>query len=445
MKRLLLTFILTFSGIFGSFKYPLYGICIYIWFAYWRPLEYAWGVPGWFMAMRPSLLLALSVILGSLMNKERVFVASKFTILLTFLWIQITISSFHAVTHERGMFWLDYFSKQMIIIYVISGVINNKKRLTAVIIALILTIGYFSGKCGLFGLMNPGGKIFGGHGGMFLDNNCFALAFNMLLPFIFFAGHLLPKGIKYSKHRIGLKILFFLSILGVVFTYSRGGFLGLCVVLLMINLRSKRKVLSLIIVGAMIAIIGTFFLPEEYKERLGTIVVDEEQGEEREASSASRIHFWKVAMIIANNYPIIGIGPGCYPDVYDYYDFSNGLYGTTRAVHNTYFQMLTNNGYPGLVLMLLLMFFGFTTCMKLRRRVKRREDLQWIFACANMMEISLAAYCVCGMFLSAAYADLFYHLIILIACLDRMTPYYLNAPPEQEQATEAAPAVMPSR
>ncbi len=423
MKRLLFTVILTFSGIFGAFISPFYGVCVYLWFAYMRPQEWIWGAQ-WFIAMRPSLCLAIAVIIGALAHGEKIFRPNKMSLLILLFWIWFVITYSNAINHSTAYFWFDYFTKLIILGFVLNGMITTKKRLLTAMMVITLTLGFYGAKCGMFGIIHPGAKILQGPGGMLADNNTFALAFNMILPFMYFGGELIVNP-RYKKWKIAMKALFFLTILAIVFTYSRGGFVGLCVVMLFINMRSKKKLTGLIFMGLVTGIILFFFIPEEYKERLSTILVDEEMEEEREASSAGRLHFWKIAIAMSNDHPILGVGPGCYSRAYNEYDFSYGLYGGTRAVHNSFFQMLTNNGYPGLILFLTLIFYTFVICAKLRKSAKNNPDLYWIVACANIFEISVIGFCVSGFFLSLCYADLIYHIFFMVGAFQRIANGYL--------------------
>ncbi len=428
MKRLIFTLILTFSGIFGAFISPFYGVCVYLWFAYMRPQEWIWGAQ-WFIAMRPSLCLAIATIIGAVLHGEKIFRPNKMSMLILLFWLWFVVTYNNAVNHTVAFFWFDYFTKLIILGFVLNGMITSKKRLITAMMVITLTLGFYGAKCGMFGIIHPGAKILQGPGGMLKDNNTFALAFNMILPFIYFGSELVVN----KKRKLAMKILFFLTILAIIFTYSRGGFVGLCVVLLCINIRSKKKLTGLIFMGLIASIIVYFFIPKEYKERLSTIMVDEEFDEQREASSAGRLHFWKVAMLISNDHPIFGVGPGCYSRVYNDYDFLDGLYGRTRAVHNSFFQMLTNNGYPGLMLFLALIGYTILICAKLRKSAKHIPDLYWIVACANIFEISVIAFCVCGFFLSLCYADLIYHIFFMVGAFQRIAHNHLK--PENNPST----------
>ena len=70
--------------------------------------------------------------------------------------------------------------------------------------------------------------------------------------------------------------------------------------------------------------------------------------DERDDSQAGRLHFWEVAVTMANDRPLVGVGHRGYERSYNRYDFSKGSYGTDRAVHSSWFGVLAELGYPGL-------------------------------------------------------------------------------------------------
>ena len=416
MKRTIFVVLLTFSGIFGAFVSPFYGLCIYLWFAYMRPLEWMWG-SYWFGAMRPSFCLASAVIISGWMHQEKLFLRSKITLLAALLLGWMIVGYFFAVNQPRAFFWLDIMTKMFILGFVLSGMVNSKQRLTAVIMVLVATLGFYGVKCGLYGIIHPGAKIMQGPGGMLKDNNTFALAFNMILPFMYFAADLVTD----KRYKLLLRGVFFLTILSVIFTYSRGGFLGLCVVIVAILIRGKKKLLPLFFLGTIVLVITTMVIPERYVRRISTIFASEEN---RDESTSGRLHFWRVALIMVNDNPVFGVGTGCYPRAYNRYDFSKGEYGYSRAVHNSFCQILANHGYPGLGLFLLLIFLSAMTCRRIRKLVRGRKDLRWASSCANMFEISFVAYCISGFFLSMGYADLIYHLFFLVAAFEAVARHH---------------------
>ncbi|WP_261344008.1 putative O-glycosylation ligase, exosortase A system-associated [Candidatus Uabimicrobium amorphum] len=417
---MLLVVNVTMSGVLGSFIVPFYGLCVYIWFAYIRAQEWARNV-GWFMSLRPSLLIALCIIMGCIIHKKKIFRLHVISVLLMLFWFWISICHFNSINRFASGFWMDFMNKLMISGCLIIGLVNTKRKMMYIFIPFVLSIGFYSSKSGLFGIIHPGAKIAQGPGGMMKDNNSFAMAFNMILPFVFFAGRLY----SFKVLKLGLTFLFYLSIFGVVFTYSRGGFLGLVAVVILLQLKAKRNIFILVFGALFIGVIVFVSVPEAYKKRILTIFSSEEK---RDKSAGSRLHFWKVAVIIANDNPIFGVGPGCFEVAYPRYDFSKGKFGKRKAVHSCYFQMLSNNGYPGLILFLLLIFTSLLTCIYIRWKVRKRRDLEWVTYCSNTFEVSIIAYCISGAFLSMAYADLIYHLFFLVVALHKTASKYLKNP-----------------
>src|SRR5205807_1235890 len=127
-------------------------------------------------------------------------------------------------------------------------------------------------------------------------------------------------------------------IIGIVYraisTYSRGAFLAAGALGLMFVLRSKQKLratVTMVVIGGVV--LGA--LPQSFWERMGTIHVQEDKLEDD--SARSRFHFWRVAVEMANDNAIIGVGYNCYTRFYDKYDTTNGQYGRRRAVHSMWF------------------------------------------------------------------------------------------------------------
>ena len=106
MLRMLLVVNVTFSGIFGAFIVPFYGLCIYLWFAYMRAQEWARNI-GWFNSLRPSLLLALCVIMGCIIHQKKLFRLSLHSILMLAFWFWFSLCHFNSINKAASGFWFD--------------------------------------------------------------------------------------------------------------------------------------------------------------------------------------------------------------------------------------------------------------------------------------------------------------------------------------------------
>jgi putative inorganic carbon (HCO3(-)) transporter len=282
---------------------------------------------------------------------------------------------------------------------------------------------FFALKATMFGVLTGGQyTVFGPPNSMIGDNNDFALAMNMALPM--FA--LLASMEEGRKLRLFWKVSLLCGIVAVLLTYSRGGFLGLTATLLMLVWRSKKRIraiAALVLLGAMIAIL----IPSKWTARMDTIST----AAENDPSAEGRIEAWKVATNLAMSFPLTGGGFETFtPQVF-------AMYGDTQygwhVAHSIYFEMLGEQGFVGLGIFLLLLGSVFRSAGKLAREFRNHQQANWISAYSSMVQMSLLAYAVSGMFLSRAYFDLYYQLVATVVILRALAERE-----RREKAQEAA-------
>jgi putative inorganic carbon (HCO3(-)) transporter len=211
-------------------------------------------------------------------------------------------------------------------------------------------------------------------------------------------------------------------IFAVIGTFSRGGLLALATGFafhIAVQKGHRLKLVSALAVGGLFAAL-LIDLPEGYTDRVESIVSYSDTGE---ASALSRLHFWRVAIDMVKDHPL-GVGMFNFPLVYDQYDFSNGLYGRARPVHSSHFQVLAEQGVPGLAVWVLLFATAFHACFKTRRvattQLKGTSDGQTLSALATGLMASMAAFVVGGAFSNLSLNDLTWVTFALVAALDRV-------------------------
>jgi putative inorganic carbon (hco3(-)) transporter len=191
-------------------------------------------------------------------------------------------------------------------------------------------------------------------------------------------------------------------------TQSRGAFLAIGAMALMLWMRSQRKFVS----GAFIAIIAVMllaFLPASWEARMHTI-----QDYQDDASAMGRINAWWNAIHIANDR---FLGGGF--EIYNSTIFARyaPVPNDVHAAHSIYFQVLGEHGYVGLFLFLLVGAFSFWTAGRIRREARARAETLWLYHLAGMIQVSMVGFAVGGAFLSLAYFDLPYNVMVtLVAC-----------------------------
>lgn len=169
-----------------------------------------------------------------------------------------------------------------------------------------------------------------------------------------------------------LEIIFFaiasiFVLLTIIYTSSRGAFIGLCVCTVFLVIGAKKKIRALIIACIIVPVVFSF-LPAEYKERITTVVnlniIHEFSGkheydtgdESVDGAIVSRVDFWKAAIAMIKDYPVLGVGPQNYELMVS--DYTGGLYGK-KDCHNTYLKIAAENGIVSIVLFLLMIILSF--------------------------------------------------------------------------------------
>ncbi|HZI17569.1 MAG TPA: O-antigen ligase family protein [Pyrinomonadaceae bacterium] len=110
-----------------------------------------------------------------------------------------------------------------------------------------------------------------------------------------------------------------------------------------------------------------------------------------EDPTTGRAHFWRGAVEIFKDHPVLGAGLGAFPAAYTRYDTSNGSYRLEQA-HNDYLQLLTDAGLVG---GLLGLFFAASLVrrslarMRSHDRFRRGVALGALTGCAGVLVHSL--------------------------------------------------------
>jgi probable O-glycosylation ligase (exosortase A-associated) len=242
---------------------------------------------------------------------------------------------------------------------------------------------------------------------MLTDNNDFALALCMSLPMLLHLG--------LSERRLVLRrtvlAMVPLTVLTIVATHSRGGFLAMGCTAMVLAWRSRNRIGSFALLGLCL-VGGVLFAPQSYIERLSTI-----REYEAEGSARARLEAWTVAVRMIEAKPILGVGFQKFQENYRRFDpnATPGMSDTgTHVAHNSYLQIWAECGTPAFLLYLLLLAWCFLDLWRLRREAAARYHSSWILSYTTMFEASLAAFAVGSFFLSRAHFDLFYHLVAIV-------------------------------
>jgi putative inorganic carbon (hco3(-)) transporter len=415
----------TGAALFNRFA----ALLMYIWFALFRPQEWVWtDISGLRLSLvLGGLLVIPSLASGILPNLTHPLSVGAVLFLLTGL-----IAQLGAVRPDLGWYWLDFMGRLVLVCLLATTLVNTKRRFFLTIAVIAGSLGYHTAKAGLASLLVGGVQFSDGLAGAFLDNNGYAMAAVMVMPFLLATAQNLPRASSLSKLiRIGLYVSVPLTAFTVISTFSRAGFLALIASVLIFVLLQRRRALALLVITAALAIAAPFIpIPKGYFNRIETIRTYEQIDED---SAMSRWHFWHVAANMAKAHPL-GVGMWNFESNYDRYDFLDGRYGRARSVHSSHFQVLAEEGYPGAVVWLALFAFAFRTAFKVRARSRAPTldpaDQRFLFTMSNALIVSMGGFFVGGAFVAAALNDLTWLTFALVAAVDRLSLSMVADKPE---------------
>jgi putative inorganic carbon (hco3(-)) transporter len=394
-----------------SFRRPLIGLLTFTWLAYMRPQDLTWGFAKY---QRWSFLIAAVMAAGWLCARERrKLIWNSRTIAMVALVCVIALSVVfevdtpQAVDTESVASRMVEFSKIVGVAIFTTALVYKPAHLRILVWVIALSFAFYGVKSGLAGILGGGAQIMQGPGGMLEDNNDFAMALCMGLPF------LVQIGASERKPELRRAVYFMvpLTMLTILLTQSRGGFLALGTMTLLLIWRSKNRgaaLVGLTLAGA----ISLFFLPASFYERMGTITTAAQE----DGSAKGRLAAWKTAINMAQHRPLTGVGLSKFQSAYTQY--ATVEHETARATHNAYLQMWAECGTIALALYLFLIVGSFFALWRVRARAKQIYSSSWILNYTAMFEASLLAFVVGSAFLSRAQFDLFYHLVAIIACFE---------------------------
>ena len=136
-----------------------------------------------------------------------------------------------------------------------------------------------------------------------------------------------------------------------------------------------------------------------------------------DGSAQGRINAWMMAWNLAVARPIGGGFEVITPELFARYA-PNPL--DIHAAHSIYFQVLGEHGFVGLFLFLLLWWSVWRWAGRLRVTGRTSTPDAWARQLGGMIQVSLVGYLVGGAFLSLAYFDLPYNLLVLAVVARRL-------------------------
>ena len=426
-----LLFVYTLALLAFGLRRPFVWVLAYLYLDIVAPQKIGWTLMP---ALPFSLIAFVAAFAGWLFidSKE----GSRFTFrqgLMVLLLVYVTMTASWAQFPEFAWEKWGWVWKALVFAIFLPLTLRTKLRIEAAMLAMVLSIAAI--------IISGGIKTAAGGGGygtlyFFVNDNsglyesstisCVAIAVIPLILWLAKFGTVFPPD---WRVRLFAAALIFACLLIPVGTEARTGLL--CIgVLAVLLLRSVKRRFVYMALGALALAASVPFLPQSFLERMGTI-----ENHDEDESASTRVAVWKWTLDYVKEHPLGGGFEAYRANSFSYKrkvevgDGNSTAIETVkvedkgRAFHSSYFEMLGEQGWPGLALWLWLQGLGVWQMERLRRRYLKRakEDPQpgeeWKAALANALQQAQVVYLVGALFVGIAYQPFILMLIGLQCAL----------------------------
>ncbi len=389
------------AGALAALRHPWLGVMLWTWVSIMNPHRMSWGVA---YDAPVAQAAAIATLIGMLLTKDlrqSPFKGAPVAILALFCaWV--TLSWGLGLDRADDYVQWSKVMKVYFMVFVGLALLHSKKHVLWLAAVCAGSIGLLGIKTGVFTLLSGGSdRVWGPPGTFIADNNEFGLALVVAIPLMRFLqmqlGAFWPRQV--------LTAVMLLCALGALGTQSRGALLAISAMSLLLWWRGKSRLLGGLVIGVA-ALLMLGFMPETWSDRMQTIGAYEEDG-----SAMGRISAWWNAWNLAFHYPT-GVGfNAARPELFAQYSPYPEL---IQAAHSIYFQILGNHGFIGLAIFAALWLSTWRQAGWLRVNAAAVPQARWCADLGAMCQVALVGYAVGGAFLSLAYWDLPYDILMMV-------------------------------
>jgi probable O-glycosylation ligase (exosortase A-associated) len=379
----------------------------------------------------PVSLIVAGLAIGSWLiadNKQGFRIAPRQWLMLALL-AYAGVTTLHADFPVEALTKWDWVWKAMVFAIFLPWTLRTKLRIEAYTLFMVLGAAAIVIVGGIKTAASGGGY---GVLNLMVDNNSglyegstistVAIAMIPLILWLVRFGTIFPRDWRVKLFAYNL---IFACLLIPVGTEARTGLICIFVLVLLTLRDVKRRLIYLSVIGA-IGLASIPLLPDSFTGRMETI-----QGYKADGSASSRLAVWAWTWDYAKDHPMGG-GFEAYRQnqlVVQTVDAKStaatAVAGAKfsidkgRAYHSSYFEMLGEQGFPGLFMFLLLQIAGLIRMEVLRRRFAKAEEKDaWISPLATALQNGQIIYLVGSLFVAIAFQPWVYMLLAVQIGLD---------------------------
>jgi probable O-glycosylation ligase (exosortase A-associated) len=416
-------FAIVFALVLPAILHPWIGTMLWTWISIMNPHRLTWGAAYNFPF---AALVAGTTMFGLMVTRDkRSLPINAVTVTLALFLAWICVASLFAIHPSETGEMFRRVMKIQLMVFVTLALLHERRHVEIFLAVLTFSIGFYGVKGGIFTLATGGAYRVWGPAGSFIEgNNEVALALVMIIPLLQY----LQRSRRNPWLRTGIVLAMVLCAFAALGSQSRGAFLAIGAMGVFLWWRSPNKLpYGIAVVAIAMALLA--FMPDTWRDRMESI-----RHYQQDSSAMGRLNAWSMAYNLAKDRPF---GGGF--DIYSRDVFGRYAPNPTdvHAAHSIYFQVLGEHGFVGLFLFLLFWFLTWRWAAWVYRHARLSEDTRWAGDVAAMVQVSLVGYFVGGAFLSLAYFDLPYDLMIIVVVCRRIVAASLA------RVEEARPAQQP--
>ena len=399
MRDLVLTAVI-FSTLPFILRRPYIGVLVFTWISFMNPHRLTWSYA---YEMPFAMIVALVTLVSMLLSREPKKIPwTRESIVLPIFLAWMLLTTIFSLYPMFAWPHLNQTAKIFLMIYVTLILMQSKEHINQLVWVIVLSLGFYGVKGGIFTIVNGGAYHVRGPEGSFIGgDNEMGLALIMTIPLIRY----LQLTARSMWTRNALTVAMILCAIAAVGSQSRGAFLGIAAMGTFLWLKSRNKIFTALL-GAISIILVLSVMPQQWYDRMATI-----KDYEADQSAMGRINAWHMAFNMAKDRPLGG-------GFDSFKDYTFALYAPDpehpHDAHSIYFEVLGEHGFVGLGLFLMLGLMTWFTASWVIRHARRDREKRWVADLAAMIQVSLVGYASAGAFLGLAYFDFYYTLIALV-------------------------------
>lgn len=379
-----------------------------------------------------SLILFALAFLGFLVSDDKrdVRVSPRWALLLVLLAYcgYSTTVAFEPLAAQEKWSWI---WKALVFAAFLPLLLKTRLRIEALALTLVLCASALIVTGGIKTALGGGGYgslvlLINDNSGLYEGSiiSCVAIAIIPLIVWLAQHGTIFKPDWKVKTYATALT---FAALLIPVGTQARTGLVCIAVLALLFIRQTKKRFLYLT-GAAVIGLAAIPFLPSAFSQRMETI-----QDYKADESAATRVAVWKWTWEFVKEHPFGG-GFDAYRinkirydlPVVDENGFDTGavdrreIVDQGRAYHSSFFEMLGEQGFPGLIIWLLIHVGGVWRMEIVARMYKKRNraDESWVAPLATALQNAQIIYLVGSLFVGIAFQPFVYMLVAMQLGLD---------------------------